>query len=271
MSLQRNWLLLILALAPALEAAGAPFSVEARSIDEVAGGAMPEVVDIADTEAVIQFQSLEPLACSVVFGETPDFGRIAVDDDMDGGAHRDHHPVLSGLEPDTEYFFRVQGTAADGTLYVGQVHSFKTLAQTTGPRNPAGLSEGARVISVSSNYGGAANDGTWGANAAIDGNRSTAWSSNGDGDDAFIKIALSEKVRIGEVSVWSRSMSDGSAQIIKFTLTDQAGKIHGPFVLPDTQRAYRFPLSTESATLRLDVVESTGGNTGLIEFVVSTE
>jgi len=33
------------------------------------------------------------VACSVVYGTDDSFGLIAVDSDMDGGAHADHHPL----------------------------------------------------------------------------------------------------------------------------------------------------------------------------------
>ncbi len=263
--------LALVAGALALPAMAEPITVEALSVDEAGGGSLPVVSDITDTEAVILFRSSVPLACSVVYGDSPAFGRIAVDDDMDGSAHSDHHPILSGLRPDTEYFFRVQGTGADGTLYLGPVQNFRTLAAVAAPRDLAKLSEGAQVVAVSSNYGGAPNEGAWGANGAIDGSRGTAWSSNGDGDAAFIEIALGERAEIGAVEVWSRSMSDGTARITRFTLTDDAGKVHGPFDLPGADRPYRFALQAETATLRLDVIDSSGGNTGLIELSVFAE
>ena len=34
---------------------------------------------------------------------------------MLGGAHSEHSPLMPGLEPDTEYHYRVQGTADDVT------------------------------------------------------------------------------------------------------------------------------------------------------------
>jgi hypothetical protein len=46
---------------------------------------------------------------------------------MNGGAQTVHHLLLLGLEPDTEHHCRVQGTVADGTLYVGQDGTFRTL------------------------------------------------------------------------------------------------------------------------------------------------
>jgi hypothetical protein len=105
---------------------------------------------------VIKFQSNIPLACSVVYGETPEFGQIAVDDDMEGGAHSDHHPVLTDLTPETDYYFRVQGTASDGTVFVSDVQKFTTLAIPKDIQaDLATIAAGARVVSVISNFGGA--------------------------------------------------------------------------------------------------------------------
>lgn len=247
-------------------ALGAEFQMNVHSIDEVAKSDMPTAQDITATEAVILFESSIPLACSVVYGETPEFGQIAVDDDMDGGAHSDHHPILAGLRPETDYYFRVQGTAADGRVFVGEVQKFTTLARSVKEQSDlATIAAGARVVNVSSNYGGAANDQAWGANFAIDGSSSKAWSSAGDGNDAFIEIELGQETEIGTISVWSRSMSDGTARIKEFELTFDDGTKLGPFRLPNATQAYEFPVDATARRMRLDVVDSTGGNVGLIE------
>ena len=242
-------------------------SFSVGSIAQVADGAMPQMTEVSHADAVLRFQSSVPLACSVVFGETPSFGSIAVDQDMNGGAHSDHHPLLSGLMPSTTYHFRVQGVAADGRVFVGETQTFRTAAAPANDRmNLASLAAGAQVTDVSSNWSNQDNDGSWGANNAIDGRRGSAWSSNGDGDGAFIVVALPKRASIGEIEVWTRSMSDGTAQTFKFTLTTDDGRTVGPFELPDAAKPYRFSVDIEAKSLRLDVVESSGGNTGLIEF-----
>ena len=170
------------------------------------------------------------------------------------------------LEADTEYHYRVQGTAADGTLYIGEDGTFRTLPmEETEEVNLASVEAGARVVAVSSNFGAAANDGPWGAESAIDGNRGTEWSSAGDGNEAFIEIELAKPAKLHAVEVWTRSMSDGTAQILAFTLTTDAGEILGPFTLQDAAQRYRFEVDVTARSLRLDVVDSSGGNTGLIE------
>jgi hypothetical protein len=238
-----------------------------RPLEEVYTSGPPEMTDITASDAVLRFDSSRPLACSVIYGETTSYGMIAVDQDMGGGAHSDHHPILTGLEPDTEYHYRLQGTAPDGTLYISEDMIFRTPAQEATPEvNLASLEAGASVISVSSNYGGATNEEPWGANSAIDGDRASAWSSNGDGNDAFIEIRLAQPAHLHAVEIWTRTMSNNTAQIFSFTLITDTGEVLGPFNLDDAEQSYRFEIDSVANSLRLDVVDSNGGNTGLIEF-----
>jgi hypothetical protein len=155
-------------------------------------------------------------------------------------------------------------------LYASSVITFRTpKAAALGSINLASLAQGARIVAVSSNYGSAANDGSWGADSAIDGRRTTEWSSNGDGDAGFIEIALAREFRLGAVEVWTRSMSNDTAQIFKFTLTTDSGEVLGPYELPGARKPYRFTVDVTAKSLRLDVVSSNGGNggnVGLVEF-----
>lgn len=261
------YLLPIVALLILAGCASPPAGPELRSIEEVTANEPPQIVDITSQDAVLQFESSIPLACSAVYGETMDYGMIATDQDMAGGAHSDHHPLLTGLKPDTTYHFRVQGTDANGNFYVSEDMTFRTAeAGASAEVNYASLEAGAQVVDVSSNFGSVANDERWGANGAIDGNRGSEWSSDGDGDDAYLTINLKAPIQLSAIEVWSRSMSDGSAQVVSFTITTDSGETFGPFELDDSEAAHRFELITEAKQLRFDVETSTGGNTGLVEF-----
>jgi hypothetical protein len=139
----------------------------------------------------------------------------------------------------------VQGTAADGTLYAGEDATFRTPpAPVDAEVNLASLEAGAKVVAVSSNFGAAAND-------------------------AFLEIELAQPAQVHAVEVWTRSMSNGTAQILAFTLTTDTGDVLGLFELADATEPYRFELEDVFArSLRLDVVESSGGNTGLVGLAV---
>lgn len=236
-----------------------------RPIIDATQGEAPRLAEIGASEAVINFTSSIALACTVVYGETPAYGRITNDPDMSATATIDHRPVLGDLKPDTMYHFRVQGVSLDGTLYLGEQRTFRTAKAVA---TKANLALGAKVVAVSSNYGGGANSGAWGANSALDGKRSTAWSSSGDGDDAFVEIDLGSPQEITAADVWTRTMSDGTAQIFTFTITTAEGEKFGPYTLPDANKPYRFDLPVTTQRLRLEALKTSGGNTGLVEFQV---
>lgn len=133
--------------------------------------------------------------------------------------------------------------------------------------NVALASAGASIAGVSSNYGGAANSGSWGADSAIDGSGSTAWSSNGDGNAAWIKVQFATSRTIVGVGYWTRTMTS-SALTSQFKVTSWEGADLGTFSLPDATQMYSFALpggAVTTAGLRFDVVASSGGNTGAHE------
>ena len=234
-------------------------------LSQVSVGGPPRLVDLTPQSAGLTFQSKVPLACTVIFGKTRSFGKITNDPVMGAVATIDHNPVLGGLEPNTKYYYRVQGISADGVFYAGQVRAFTTPAEVAAP---AGLTPlAATVKAVSSNYGGGANDQAWGADSAIDGDISTAWSSSGDGGDAFLVIDFGRPQSLGAIEVWTRTMSDGTAQIFTFKVTTDSGESFGPFTLPDAKKPYRFALETTARWLRIEAVKTSGGNTGFVEIV----
>ena len=59
-------------------------------------------------------------------------------------------------------------------------------------------------------------------------------------------------------------MSDGTAITSSFTITIDSGETFGPFELEEYTRLNTFAVDIETTTLRYDVAESTGGNTGIV-------
>jgi hypothetical protein len=236
----------------------------------------PEFTGSAGGELTIELETNVPVACAVVYGETTAYGSIATDTDMAGGGHTEHHPLVLNLKPDTVYHFRFQGSAADGTLYRSEDYTYRTAkASAPASNQPPGAnvalsSGGASIRAVSSNYGGGDNASTYGANNAIDGDLNTQWSSDGEGDAAWIEIDLGKEYTVNAVGMRTRTMGT-SAQISQFRVLDGAGNVFGPFDLADASQVYYFPVSTTTQMLRFEVVSSSGGNTGAAEIEVYGE
>ena len=212
--------------------------------------------DPSGRSAVLEVDTTIDVACSVVYGTDSTFGLIAVDNDMDGGAHADHHPVMGGLTPGTEYDYRLQGTAPDGSIYVSEVMSFRTPAALVG--GPVNLATSATVTGFSSEYSDA-----FAAANAFDGDSTTEWSSQGDGDDAWIELDLGTPQLVSEVVYRTRSMGDGSATASSFTLTAD-DIVLGPFPVDEPVVL----ADVVAQVLRFDVESSSGGNTGAIDILV---
>jgi hypothetical protein len=226
-----------------------------------------EASGITPTTATLLVTTDIDLACVVVFGTDERFGRLALDLDMGGAAHRDHEVHLRGLDPDTEYVFRLQGSAADGSFYVSQVYRFRTPSaadEGRSWRNVATVERGARVVAASSEFGAA-----FAAVHAIDGNPTTEWSSRGDGDAAYLTIELPERVAFVGFGVWSRTMG-ASAEIRRFEIETETGDVYGPYELASAETSVTFEATGEARRFTLRVLGSTGGNTGLLEFAVFT-
>lgn len=238
-----------------------------QTLDDIPGGfSGPTVIAVSGNSATISFDSGVPTVCNAPFGETTAYGEVATIPMLSGATH-DHVLTFSNLKPETTYHYQINATDNAGNLYQSEDFVFTTEASAAdqGSANLLSLEAGARVVEVSSNFNGAANDEPWGANNAIDGSDGTSWSSDGDGDEAYLVLELPEQQHIGMLVVHTRVMGDGTARIFSFTVTDDLGQVHGPYDLADGFKSYEFPVDILSKTLRFDAVESSGGNTGFVE------
>jgi hypothetical protein len=171
--------------------------------------------------------------------------------------------------PGTTYFYRAVVVDAAEQTYRSEILSFTTgmdTGATTGP-NVALLDAGSSISDVSSNYGGATNAMTWGANSAIDGMMATEWSSNGDGDDAFLEVDFGQSRRLAGFGFRSRKMTDGTSIIESVRLVFADGSMLGPYATPDPDQLYRFdfPVVVETTSVYVDALTTTGGNAGIKE------
>lgn len=247
-------------------------AIEFRPIEDILETDLIVSHFASDGTATLPIETRIPVACTLVYGTTPEFGKLTLDQDMAGGTHTTHNPLLTDLEPETTYYYRVQGVDDAGNIYVSQTMTFTTPPQEESTvENLLSPELGAQILGVSSNWNGQPNDGSFGILNAFDGSPNTAWSSNGDGNDAWVEIQLAQRSRIQQVEFWTRSMSDGTAQIFEFTVTTDSGETYGPFTLPDPDQPYVFEVEFEAETLRFDVTDSSGGNVGAVEIAVYGE
>jgi len=238
-----------------------------QPLERLPGGIItgPAVEEVTDTSAVVALKTRDPVFCQVSYGPTSQYGQTRR---MNmSGPMTDHRILLPGLEPETVYHFRISAIDGQARVYQSGDLTFTTLRSTaavpTGT-NVASVHAGAQVIGVSSNYGGEGNDGTFGATRAIDGDPATEWSSDGDGDDAWIEIALAKPFRLTAVGLWTRTMGT-TAQIHEFEVIADGKSRLGPFPLPTASGIHYFPVDVEAQRLRFEVAKSSGGNTGAVE------
>lgn len=249
-----------------------PEGMQFHSIDEIIEGPLEITNFASDGSASLPIHTTIPVACTIVYGPTPEFGSLSLDQDMAAGVHSDHNPLLFGLESETEYYFRVQGVDESGVVYLSEVMMFTTPArENVTVENLASPLLGAEITGYSSAFGNAGLKDRWGAASAFDDNPNTEWSSAGDGDNAWIEVKLAKPGRIKAVSFHTRSMSDGSAITLAFTVTTDTGEVFGPFQVTDSSQPYEFEAAFEAQSLRFDLVDTTGGNTGAVDIVVFGE
>lgn len=213
---------------------------------------------------IFRVDTTEPMICAIVWGETEALGRFNNSLDMNGTGIIEHDVFLPDAAPETTYFYRVQGTTADGTLYQSDVMTF-----TLPPSGDDGsamashgenLALGASIADVSSEFSD-----SWVASNAIDDDLATEWSSGGDGDDAFITLDLGSPQSVAGVEFLTRTMANGTATANTFWVVVDDGERRGPFEAGNPADPKFTPFELTGQMFRFEIDTSTGGNTGAIE------
>lgn len=103
-----------------------PREAEALTIDGVS------VSEVADTSVRISWMTDVDAIGLVDYGTTPDMGQPMISDDVG----KDHVIILSGLEPDTKYYFRIFVDDGQGQDAVVDGTPFTTLSVAGGDQTP---------------------------------------------------------------------------------------------------------------------------------------
>lgn len=261
------WLFALIAIVAVGVAVATTRASPIRPLERLPGGIStgPSIEEVTDSSGIIALKTGAPAFCQVNYGPSPQYGemrRMSM-----SGPMTDHRILLAGLQPDTVYHFRLTAVDVAARIYQSADLTFKTRTAASGKpagKNVASLSAGAKVAGVSSNYGGEGNASTYGANHAVDGDPSTEWSSNGDGDRAWIEIELAREHHLTAIGFWTRTMGS-TAQIQQFEVVVDGKTRLGPFTLPNASGIHYFPVDVTAKRLRFNVLKSSGGNTGAVE------
>ena len=227
--------------------------------------------EISATRAVIRFATSAPTTCEAEYGIAANaLNQSAFDPSMTGALFAiDHNVPIEDLTPGTTYYYRAKASTEDERTFYSGVQEFTTLvAPSLSFVNIALIAMGSQVVEVSSNFGGASNDATWGANNAFDGLMSTEWATNGDGNAALVSLDFGNERTLRGFGFRSREMPDGSSIILAVRLIFQPGAlVLGPFSTPDPAEFYRFEFeeSIVARSVRIEAIETTGGNSGARE------
>ncbi len=263
----------LVAIAALLAACGGSDSEssEVRPFSEVQATEFVFELDPNDpNRGIFRVETTEPMICAIVWGETDTLGRFNNSLAMNGTGIIEHNVFLPNARGGETYVYRVQGSTADGTLYQTELASF-TLPDPPPPASAdedasdlgVDLRAGATIVEVSSEFSD-----FWGGANALDGDASTEWSTAGDGDDAYITIDLGAMQDIGAFEFVTRSMADGSATILAYSVILEDGTRLGPFEAGTPARPALQRAEVRGRLLRFEVDASTGGNTGAIEIRV---
>lgn len=250
----------ILALALLTTACASADSGAIGDFAEIQVGAVSVIQDASAGTATLTVATNIDAVCAVAYGPTEALGSLATDQDMGGVAHDEHQAVMTGLDAETTYYYRLQGVGVDGRLYQSDLMTFTTPASSGLIEPGPNVAVDGVVVEFSSEFSAA-----FAASHAIDGDLGTEWSSAGDGDDAYLVVDLGRTVEIAGVGFRTRQMSDGSSVTNSFTVTID-DELHGPF--PAGAGLAIGEVSAVGRVFRFDVVASTGGNTGAVEIEI---
>ena len=254
---------------PGLAGGGAAGESAVRPFDEVRASDLVFERDPSDpSRGIFRVTTSEPMICAIVWGPTRTFGRFNNSLAMNGTGIAQHDVVLPKAKGGVRYFYVVQGTTADGTLYRSKVGRFELPKVAGGAEGIAGqrnVAPDATVVDASSEFSTA-----FAAANAIDGTTSTEWSTKGDGDRGFITLDLGAVTDVTSVEFLTRSMADGSAITNRYTITADDGEPLGPFPAGTVAKPRPSAVNVSARTLRFDIASSTGGNVGAVEIRVFT-
>jgi len=214
---------------------------------------------------IFRVRTTEPMICTIVWGETDEFGNFNNSLAMNGTGIIHHDVILPGAEAGKTYSFRVQGSTADGKQYRSETGTF-TIPEVEGggeademAGDGTNLALDATIVDVSSIFGPG-----WEAGNAIDDDTNTEWATAGDGDGGFIVLDLESTKDVAGVEFLTRSMLDGTATTEMYTVT-VGDDTFGPFPAGNPANPRFTEIEFTAQEVRFDIETSTGGNVGAIE------
>lgn len=234
------------------------------------------IEEIGPYRAVIRFDTSRETRCHIEYGASPDtMTTSATDPNMKPGTYVVHHHVpLEDLPPSSDFYFVAVATDHDGNEYRSEVDHFTTAPGVPVDSLPdvALATAGTTIAAVSSNWSNESNSDPWGADHVIDGLMASEWSSNMDGDNAFVELDLGQPRAVSFIGFRSRKMDDGTSIVKQFQLVVDGQTTLGPYDTPDPDVRYVIPLPAPQTMrlVRMQALQTTGGNTGLKELQLFT-
>lgn len=215
---------------------------------------------------IFRVVTTEPMICTIVWGETEEYGNFNNSLAMNGTGIINHDVVLPGAQQGVEYQFRVQGSTADGRQFRSESGTFTIPVSDDDAGAMDEIVHGdnlaldATLIEASSIFGPG-----WEGEHALDDDTNTEWASSGDGDEGFITIDLGSEQDVVGVEFLTRRMLDGTATTEMYTVTVDGGETFGPFPAGNPANPNFTAIDFTGQQIRFDVDSSTGGNVGAIE------